>query len=115
MKEVVYGLVKRLVEEVPTRMYLAKSYIAAYYIRDNRKYSINVGVDWVQFCIFNNDDCVLYDLCVEDTRIKNEITYKLEDWAKIFEHREIELLEDNIKVEKPQGMESLLEETDNDE
>jgi len=27
----------------------------------------------------------------------------------------VELLEDNIKVEKPQGMESLLEETDNDE
>lgn len=115
MEEVVYGLVKRLIEEVPTRMYLGKSFIAAHYIRSNRKYSVNVGIDWVQFCILSNDDSILYDLHIEDTRIKNEIRYKLEDWAKIFEHREIELLEDNIKVEKPQGMESLLEETDSDE
>lgn len=115
MKEVIYGLVKRLTEEVPTRMYIAGTFIGAYYIRDNRKYSIDVGDNWVHFCILSNDDVILYDLYIEDTRIKNEIRYKVEDWAKIFEHREIELLEDNIKVEKPQGMESLLEETDSDE
>ena len=115
MKEVVYGLVKRLIEEVPTRMYLSKSYIGVYYIRDNRSYSINAGSDWMEFYISDNDDNALYDLLIEDERTRNEIRYKLEDWAKIFEHKEIELLESNIKVEKPQGMESLLEETDNDE
>lgn len=115
MKEVVYGLVKRLIEEVPTKMYLGKSYIGVYYIRDNRDYSINIGKDWMQFHIYTNDDNLLYEIYIDDERIRNEIRYKAEDWAKIFEHREIELLESNIKVEKPQGMESLLEETDNDE
>lgn len=115
MKEVVYGLIKRLVEEVPTRMYLSRNFIGADYIRDNRKYSINVGSDWGEFCIFDNDDNILYDLFIDDERIRNEIRYKAEDWSKIFEHREIELLEGNIKAEKPQGMESLLEENDNDE
>lgn len=115
MKEVIYGLVKRLVEEVPTRMFIAKAIIAIYYIRDNRKYSIRIGKDWVQFDICTNDDTPLYEMYIDDERIRNEIRYKVEDWAKIFEHKEIELLEDNIKVEKPQGMESLLEETDNDE
>ena len=115
MKEVVYGLVKRLIEEVPTRMYIAKNFIGAYYIRDNRKYSISIGTGWTQFRIHTNDDVVLYEIYIDDERTRNEIRYKLEDWSKIFEHKEIELLEDNIKVEKPQGMESLLEETDNDE
>lgn len=115
MKEVIYGLVKRLVEEVPTRMYLHKSFMVAYYIRDNRKYSINIGEGWLQFDIYANDDAPLYEIYIDDERIRNEIRYKVEDWAKIFEHKEIELLEDNIKVEKPQGMESLLEENDNDE
>lgn len=115
MKEVIYGLVKRLVEEVPTRMHLHKNFMGAYYIRDNRKYSINIGEGWLQFDIYANDDAPLYEIYIDDERIRNEIRYKVEDWAKIFEHKEIELLEDNIKVEKPQGMESLLEENDNDE
>lgn len=115
MKEVVYGLVKRLIEEVPTKMYLSKNYTGVYYIRDNRKYSINITKDWIQFVIYTNDDGLLYEIYIDDERTRNEIRYKAEDWAKIFEHKEIELLEDNIKVEKPQGMESLLEETDNDE
>lgn len=114
MKEVVYGLIKRLIEEVPTRMYLGKSYIGVYYIRDNRSYSINMGKDWMQFHIYKDND-LFYEIYIDDERTKNEIRYKAEDWAKIFEHKEIELLESNIKVEKPQGMESLLEETDNDE
>lgn len=115
MEEVMYGLVKRLTEEVPTLMHISGNTIVARYIRNNRKYSINTGNDWMEFCIFDNDDYILYDLLIKDERTRNEIRYKLEDWAKIFEHREIELLEDNIKVEKPQGMESLLEENDNDE
>jgi hypothetical protein len=115
MKEVVYGLVKRLVEEAPTRMHISRNIITPCYIRDNRKYSINAGSDWMEFYISDNDNNILYELLIEDERTRNEIRYKLEDWAKIFEHKEIELLEDNIKVEKPQGMESLLEETDNDE
>lgn len=115
MEEAVYGLVKRLIEEVPTRMRISGNFISAYYIRDNRKYSINAGEDWMELCVFDNDDNILYSLSIKDERTRNEIRYKAEDWAKIFEHREIELLEDNIKVEKPQGMESLLEETDNDE
>lgn len=115
MKEVIYGLVKRLIEEVPTRMYLHKNYIGVYYIRDNRKYSIGIGEGWLQFDIYTNDDALLYEIYIDDERTRNEIRYKAEDWAKIFEHKEIELLEDNIKVEKPQGMESLLEENDNDE
>ena len=115
MKEVIYGLVKRLIEEVPTRMYLNRNYIGVYYIRDNRKYSISIGEGWLRFDIYANDDNLLYEIYIDDERTRNEIRYKAEDWAKIFEHREIELLEDNIKVEKPQGMESLLEETDNDE
>lgn len=115
MKEVVYGLVKRLVEEVPTRMFIARDIIAAYYIRDNRKYCMRIGNNWMQFDIYTNNDTPLYEICIDDERTRNEIRYKLEDWSKIFEHKEIELLEDNIKVEKPQGMESLLEENDNDE
>jgi len=115
MKEVVYGLIKRLIEEVPTRMYLSENFIGVYYIRDNRKYSINIGKDWIQFDIYTNSNDLSYEIYIDDERTRNEIRYKAEDWAKIFEHREIELLEDNIKVEKPQGMESLLEETDSDE
>ena len=115
MEEVIYGLVKRLVEEAPTRMHISRNIITPCYIRDNRKYSISIGEGWLRFDIYANDDVPLYEIHIEDERIRNEIRYKAEDWAKIFEHREIELLEDNIKVEKPQGMESLLEETDNDE
>lgn len=115
MEEVVYGLIKRLIKEVPTRIHLCKNYIGVHYVRDNRKYSIYTGSDWVEFYIFDNDNNILCDLFIDDERTRNEIRYKAEDWAKIFEHREIELLEDNIKVEKPQGMESLLEETDSDE
>ena len=115
MKEVIYVLVKRLIEEVPTRMYLSKNFIGVHYIRNNRKYSINIGESWLQFDIYANDDVPLYEIYIDDERIRNEVRYKAEDWAKIFEHKEIELLEDNIKVEKPQGMESLLDETDNDE
>lgn len=115
MEEVIYGLIKKLIEEVPTRMYLQKNFIGVYYIRDNRKYSLNIGEGWLRFDIYTNDDAPIYEICIDDERTRNEICYKAEDWAKIFEHREIELLEDNIKVEKPQGMESLLEENDNDE
>ena len=109
-------LIRRLIEEKPTSAYINSRFISCHYNRDERTYFLYINPTedniHVTFSILNsNAKAHVMEYDVKDERLKHEIAYKAEDWAKVFTAYELDLLESNIVVDKPEGMEALLEDS----